>query len=107
MNSSQAVVVLCTAPDEASARSLAHSALSARLAACVTLLPGATSLYVWEGKLQETPEVQLVLKSDNHHQQALLALLKAQHPYDTPELLVLPVTHGESDYLSWLTVSLR
>lgn len=107
MNSSQAVVVLCTAPDEASARALADDALSARLTACVTMLPGTTSLYVWQGKLAETREVQLLLKSDLNHQQALLDLLKKQHPYDTPELLVIPVSHGESDYLSWLTASLR
>lgn len=107
MTSTQAVLVLCTAPNEDSARTLADSALSARLAACVTLLPGATSLYIWQDKLEEKNEVQLLLKSDSCHQQALFALLKKMHPYNTPELLVIPVSHGESDYLSWLTASLR
>lgn len=107
MNPLSAVVVLCTAPDDATANALAQRALDAQLAACVTLLPSATSLYVWQGKLERTAEVQMLLKSSEAHQQALIELLKAAHPYDTPELLVLPVTHGESEYLSWLSASLR
>lgn len=101
-----AVVILCTAPDEAWARQLAAQALEANLAACVTLLPGATSLYVWQGKLEQASEVQLLLKSDTTHQQALMDLLKREHPYDVPELLALPVQHGDSEYLSWLHASL-
>ncbi|MGM3162136.1 divalent cation tolerance protein CutA [Dickeya undicola] len=104
---SNAVVILCTAPDEDCARRLANSALEARLAACVTILPGATSLYYWEGKLEQQTELQLLLKSDREHQPALLTHLKQQHPYQTPELLVLPVEGGDSDYLSWLNASLR
>ncbi|GLR08034.1 divalent cation tolerance protein CutA [Mixta theicola] len=104
---STAVIVLCTAPDSSIAEQLANKALSARLAACVTVLPGAISYYVWQGQREAAHEVQMLLKSDVTHQQALIDLLKAEHPYDTPELLVLPVQHGESDYLSWLSASLR
>lgn len=107
MSMTQAVVVLCTAPDEATAQELAALVLAEKLAACATLLPGATSLYYWEGKLEQEYEVQMLLKSDTEHQEALLACLKSHHPYETPELLVLPVTHGDSEYLSWLYASLR
>ncbi|SUW65671.1 C-type cytochrome biogenesis protein CycY [Buttiauxella agrestis] len=107
MPTTQAVVILCTAPDEATAQELAALVLAEKLAACVTLLPGATSLYYWEGKMEQEYEVQMLLKSDIEHQEALLACLKSHHPYQTPELLVLPVTHGDSDYLSWLYASLR
>ncbi|WP_024557243.1 divalent cation tolerance protein CutA [Franconibacter pulveris 1160] len=102
-----AVVVLCTAPDEATAQDLAAKVLAEKLAACVTLLPGASSLYYWEGKLEQEYEVQMLLKSDVARQQALLTYLKTHHPYQTPELLVLPVLHGDNDYLSWLNASLR
>ncbi|AIU87197.1 divalent cation tolerance protein CutA [Pectobacterium odoriferum] len=102
-----AVVILCTAPDDACAQRLADSLLETRLAACVTLLPGARSRYYWEGKLEQQSEVQMLIKSDTSHQQALLTHLKQQHPYDTPELLVLPVSGGNSDYLTWLNASLR
>ena len=107
MPTTQAVVILCTAPDEATAQELAALVLAEKLAACVTLLPGATSLYYWEGKMEQEYEVQMLLKSDIEHQEALLACLKSHHPYPTPELLVLPVTHGDSEYLSWLYASLR
>jgi len=107
MPNTQAVVILCTAPDEATAQELAALMLAEKLAACVTILPGATSLYYWEGKMEQEYEVQMLLKSDIEHQDALLACLKSHHPYQTPELLVLPVTHGDSDYLSWLYASLR
>lgn len=107
MPGTQAVVILCTAPDEATAQELAALVLAEKLAACVTLLPGATSLYYWEGKMEQEYEVQMLLKSDIEHQEALLACLKSHHPYQTPELLVLPVTHGDSEYLSWLYASLR
>lgn len=107
MTTPDAVVVLCTAPDEATAQDLAAKVLGEKLAACATILPGATSLYYWEGKLEQEYEVQMLLKTNQAHQQALLDCLKSHHPYQTPELLVLPVTHGDNDYLSWLNASLR
>ncbi|RLM20586.1 cation tolerance protein CutA [Brenneria alni] len=102
-----AVVILCTAPDESCAQQLAASLLEVQLAACVTLLPGTRSLYYWEGKLEQQSEVQMLIKSNLSHQQALLDHLKQHHPYQTPELLVLPVLSGDSDYLTWLNESLH
>ncbi|AFJ48657.1 divalent cation tolerance protein CutA [Shimwellia blattae] len=107
MTATQAVVVLCTAPDEASAQELAAFVLGEKLAACATLIPGATSLYYWEGKLEQEYEVQMILKTDTPHLDALMATLKQHHPYKTPEILALPVAHGDSEYLSWLYASLR
>ncbi|MBC3253586.1 cation tolerance protein CutA [Serratia fonticola] len=107
MSDCEAIVILCTAPDEASAQELAARVLGEKLAACATLLPGATSLYYWEGKLQQEYEVQMLFKSDRQHQQALLTYLKQHHPYQTPELLVLPVMAGDKDYLSWINASLN
>ncbi|OCJ39805.1 divalent cation tolerance protein CutA [Serratia sp. 14-2641] len=107
MSDCEAIVILCTAPDEATAQELAARVLGEKLAACTTLLPGATSLYYWEGKLQQEYEVQMLFKSDRQHQQALLTYLKQHHPYQTPELLVLPVMAGDKDYLSWINASLN
>jgi periplasmic divalent cation tolerance protein len=107
MSTPDTVVVLCTAPDEATAQDLAAKVLAEKLAACATLLPGATSLYYWEGKLEQEYEVQMILKTNVAHQQALLDCLKAHHPYQTPELLVIPVSHADVDYHSWLNASLR
>ena len=107
MSDCEAVVILCTAPDEATAQDLAARILGEKLAACATMLPGATSLYYWEGKLEQEYEVQMLFKSDRHHQDALLSYLKQHHPYQTPELLVLPVMAGDKDYLLWINASLN
>lgn len=107
MSDCEAVVILCTAPDEASAQELAARVLGDKLAACATLLPGATSLYYWEGKLEQEYEVQMLFKSDRRRQQALLDTLKQHHPYQTSELLVLPVMAGDKDYLLWINASLN
>lgn len=107
MSDCEAVVILCTAPDEASAQELAARVLGDKLAACATLLPGATSLYYWEGKLEQEYEAQMLFKSDRRGQQALLDTLKQHHPYQTPELLVLPVMAGDKDYLLWINASLN
>ncbi|ANS40814.1 divalent cation tolerance protein CutA [Serratia plymuthica] len=107
MSDCEAVVILCTAPDEATAQDLAARVLGEKLAACATLLPGATSLYYWEGKLEQEYEVQMLFKSDRRHQDALLNTLKQHHPYQTPELLVLPVMAGDKDYLLWINASLK
>ncbi|KFK92525.1 MULTISPECIES: divalent cation tolerance protein CutA [unclassified Serratia (in: enterobacteria)] len=107
MSDCEAIVILCTTPDEATAQDLAARVLGEKLAACATLLPGASSLYYWEGKLEQEYEVQMLFKSDRQHQQALLTYLKQHHPYQIPELLVLPVMAGDKDYLSWINASLN
>lgn len=100
------VIILCTAPDETCARDLAAKLLDGKLAACVTMLPGALSLYHWEGALEQQQEVQMLIKTHARLQQELMILIKSLHPYHTPELLVLPVLGGDPAYLSWLNASL-
>ncbi|AWH89154.1 divalent cation tolerance protein CutA [Limnobaculum parvum] len=102
-----AIVILCTAPDEASAQEIATLVLAKKLAACVTILPGATSLYYWQGKLKQEYEVQMLLKTNCQHQDALMAALRQHHPYEVPELLALPISRGDKEYLSWLNASLN
>lgn len=101
------VVVLCTAPDRGVAETLAKLALDDKVAACVTIIPEVCSYYYWQGNLEKTPEVQMVFKTNDRNQHALLVLLKQHHPYQVPELLVLPVAAGDNEYLSWLNGSLN
>ncbi|MEM6957747.1 MAG: divalent-cation tolerance protein CutA, partial [Myxococcota bacterium] len=91
-----AVVVLCTAPNEAVAQELAKGLLEARLVACVTLFAGARSFYRWKGRVEEASEQQLLIKTQRAQSDAALAWLRTHHPYDVPELLVLPVTGGDA-----------
>jgi len=95
-------VVLVTAPDLKTARALARAALQARLIACANLIPKIESHYWWRGKIESGTEVLLVLKTQKSKLAALEKLILAQHPYDTPEFIVLPLSAGNKKYLDWL-----
>ncbi len=96
------VAVVTTAPDVPMSESLATQLVEERLAACANVLPGVTSIYRWEGVLQKDSEVLLVLKTTEEAVSALTARILDLHPYDTPEVLALPVTDGSPAYLSWV-----
>lgn len=98
---SDARVLLCTAPPE-QAESVARALLERRLVACVNIVPGARSLYWWQGKLCDERESLLVLKTTADHVDDLIEALQDVHPYDTPELVSLPVEKGNPAYLDWL-----
>jgi periplasmic divalent cation tolerance protein len=100
-------VVLVTAPNLRTARSLAKAALAARLIACANLVPRLESHYGWQGKLESAAEVLLLMKTTRSRVAALEKLVLARHPYDTPEFVVLPITAGSRRYLDWLAASVR
>jgi periplasmic divalent cation tolerance protein len=102
MTKSKFAVVLVTAPDLKVGRKLARAALAARLAACVNVMPGIESHYWWQGKMESSPEVLLLMKTTADRLAALEDLVVAKHPYDTPEFVVLPISRGNQRYLAWL-----
>ena len=95
-------IALVSAPDLKTARALARAALQARLIACANLIPKIESHYWWQGKIESGTEVLLVLKTQKAKLPALEKLILAKHPYETPELLVLPLSAGNNRYLDWL-----
>lgn len=98
-------VVLVTAPAEDVAERLVSVLLDERLVACGTIVPGALSLYRWQGELTREREALIVLKTTATRIPLLLERLPALHPYEVPELLVLPVEAGHAPYLDWLNAS--
>ena len=102
-----AVVVLVTAPSADAAASLARTLVEEGLCACGNVVPGIRSIYRWEGKVQDGAEALLVLKTDRRLVGALKSRLPEIHPYQVPELLVLPVEDGLGPYLEWVAASLR
>jgi len=97
-----ALVVLCTCPDEATASGIATALLAEELAACVNCVAGIRSMYRWEGQIRDDAEVLLVIKTSRARYGALETLVRARHPYELPEIIALPVVAGARDYLDWV-----
>lgn len=97
-----AVIVLTTLPAAADAEAFARALVGERLAACVNLLPPMHSIYRWQGAVQSEAERQLVMKTWRDRLPALELRLKALHPYEVPELLVVETAGGSAAYLEWL-----
>src|SRR5688572_2590800 len=95
-------VVLMSAPDARVAATLAETVVRERLAACASFIPGMTSLFWWEGRVQRADEVMVVMKTGADRLDALIARAAELHPYDAPELLALPVEAGLPAYLDWV-----
>ncbi|WP_295454724.1 divalent-cation tolerance protein CutA [uncultured Thiodictyon sp.] len=96
-------LVFCTCPDQETAVRIAERLVGERLAACVNLLPGLTSIYRWQGAIERETEVLLLIKTVAGHLPALTETLRGLHPYAVPEIIALPITEGLPDYLSWVS----
>ena len=98
-------VVLVTAPSLKVARQLSRGALRDRLVACVNIIPRIESHYWWRGKVESGAEVLLVCKTIRARLTALERFVVANHPYDTPEFMVMPIAGGNVRYLEWISGS--
>jgi len=96
-------IVFCTMPDTASAEKLAAKIVEAKLAACVNLIPGLTSLYMWDNKLNKGTEVLLMIKTTTQAYAALEQHIHSGHPYELPEIISVPIDAGLPAYLQWIT----
>ena len=99
-------VVFVTAPSPKVAEHLAKGILSKRLAACVNVIRGIRSWYRWKGKVASDPEVLLLIKTSATRLESLRRWIRANHPYELPEFLALPVSCGDAAYLKWIQYSL-
>jgi len=96
------VVVLVTCPSVEEARRIARVLLEERLAACINIVPGLTSLFWWEGKLDEAQEALMIIKTRASLLPELTTRVRELHPYEVPEVVALPIVGGSEDYLSWV-----
>ena len=84
------------------AESIGGELVEAGLAACVNILPGMRSIYRWQGKIENDDEVVAIFKSQASRADELIAAIEDRHPYDTPAIVVLPITKGSASYLNWI-----
>lgn len=101
------ILGITTFPDLETGRQIARTLVQERLVACVNLLPSVSSIYRWEGKVEEGNEVQGIIKTSEDRIADLMELFLELHPYDVPELVFTPVVAGTSDYLDWVVESTR
>ena len=101
------LVALSTVGTEADAERIARALVENGLAACVNVVPGLVSIYRWKGKVERDAEVLLVMKTTGERFAELKAALLAEHPYELPELVALPIAAGHEPYLEWLAASVR
>lgn len=95
-------LVLCTVPDAETGRSLGGALVTEKLAACVNLIPGLTSIYEWQGEVHDDPECLLLIKTRADLFSRLRDRISALHPYEVPEVIALDITAGSQAYLSWI-----
>lgn len=97
-----ALVVMITAPDREIGLRLARALVDARLAACVNIVDPITSVYRWEGAVQEDGETLLIAKTTRERFDALRQKTVEEHPYETPEVIACEIADGSAPYLEWL-----
>ena len=102
-----ALLCFCTCPDAATAERIAQTLVDERLAACVNVLPGLRSVYRWQGAVERTDEVLLLVKTGRERLEALTARVHALHPYELPELVAVEVAGGLAAYLDWVAEQTR
>ncbi|HVR86752.1 MAG TPA: divalent-cation tolerance protein CutA [Planctomycetota bacterium] len=100
-------VTLVTCKDRKQATAIARRLVKEKLAACVNVLPGITSIYRWEGQVAEAREVLLVIKSRGALSRKLVSRVRALHTYHVPEVVTIPIASGNPAYLRWLRQSTR
>lgn len=95
-------IAYITAPDAESAKQLARGLVEQRLAACVNVVPNVTSIYRWDGKIQEDSEVMLMVKTPTHLVDAVSSFVRANHSYDVAEVISAKIENGNEPYLRFV-----
>ncbi len=96
------VLLYVTAPNREAALAIARSLLEGRLIACANVVDGATSLYWWEGRIEQAPEVLLIAKTTSERMPAVITKVKELHAYSCPCVVALPIVAGKPAFLQWI-----
>ena len=95
-------IILCTCPDKDTAEKIARLLVNSKLAACVNILPGLTSIYLWQEQIESAQENLLLIKANKTVYQAIETTIKEHHPYELPEIIAVAIESGLPEYLHWI-----
>src|ERR1039458_4992649 len=101
----QYIIILVTAKDRKEAEQIAKGLLEAKLIACANIIEGVQSFFWWQGKIDSSKEVLLILKTKKNLFKKVSVKVKSLHSYQTPEIISLPLSAGSKDYLEWINFS--
>jgi periplasmic divalent cation tolerance protein len=104
---SDAILIFTNLPDAHSAARLAEALVDERLAACVNILPSCASVYRWQGKIESAQETPVLIKTSRACYGKVEQAIRARHPYELPEILVVPIETGLPAYLDWVAAETR
>lgn len=107
VEAAQVSLVFVTVPTKEVAHRIAHNLVESKLAACVNIIPGLESVYVWQGKVATDAELLLKIKTRRALVAQLAAAVKELHPYDECEVTAVDVTGGSDSYLDWVRDSTK
>ncbi len=99
-------IIMVTASSKDEAKLIGENLLKEKLAACVNVVSGMESLFVWKGKMCDETEILLLIKSRQAFLTQVINLVKKIHSYEVPEVIALPIIGGSEDYLGWLEAAL-
>lgn len=102
MQQDDVILVLTNAPGEVLAKNIAQLVVQEDLAACVSIAAPMLSIYKWKEQIESAQEIQLTIKTTWGRYEMLSARIKELHPYEVPEIIVIPVTAGDNAYIQWV-----
>lgn len=100
-------IVFVNYPNEQIARDVARAILDKKLAASVNILPKTSSLYFWKGKIEESTEILLLIKTKTSKVSRLSTYMRLAHPFEIPEVFSIPMDQGDARYLKWLEEAMK
>lgn len=101
------ILVYITVPSQEIGLKIANMLTKEKLAACVNIVPGISSIYSWQGVVEQDEELLLIIKTKNNHFDRLAIAVKKIHPYKVPEIIAVPIIGGSSEYLAWIDTETR
>jgi len=101
------IIVLVTTKDQDEAKKVSRALIEEKLAACVNIVPAVQSVFWWDGKIEESAESLLVIKSVKRLLPEIVKAVKAVHSYDVPEVIAVSIADGNKDYLKWINDSVQ
>lgn len=97
-----AIIILCTVPNQEVAENIANMLVEHKIAACINIVPNLISIYIWKGEICRDQELLCIIKTRAELFEKVERTIKDIHPYEVPEIIALPIIKGHAPYLSWI-----